>query len=170
MKTGKSNLEKDIFLKAYEREFNTTLRVLNAYPEGKLDLKGDNLRSAGEIAFRLIGEQAVADMAMKGKIEFNGEPPVPNSKADIITPLKAMFQNNLEKIKNLTDEEYNSLVTFPEGPDNGKVLRKADVFWLTLYDMVHHRGQLSVYLRLAGGKVPSIYGPSADETENVFLV
>jgi uncharacterized damage-inducible protein DinB len=35
--------------------------------------------------------------------------------------------------------------------------------WLMLMDSIHHRGQLSVYIRPAGGKVPSIYGPSGDE-------
>jgi len=38
------------------------------------------------------------------------------------------------------------------------------VLWSVLMDQVHHRGQLSVYLRLVGAKVPSIYGPTADET------
>ena len=38
-----------------------------------------------------------------------------------------------------------------------------DLVWGMLHDQIHHRGQLSVYLRIVGGKVPSIYGPSADE-------
>lgn len=42
-------------------------------------------------------------------------------------------------------------------------LRKMDVLWMTVMDMVHHRGQFSVYLRLVSAKVPSIYGPTADE-------
>ncbi|HYK42494.1 MAG TPA: DinB family protein [Thermoanaerobaculia bacterium] len=37
-----------------------------------------------------------------------------------------------------------------------------DFFWNMLLDSIHHRGQLSVYVRLAGGRVPSIYGPTAD--------
>jgi len=41
--------------------------------------------------------------------------------------------------------------------------RRMDFLWFLLMDMVHHRGQFSVYLRMADGKVPSIYGPSADE-------
>ena len=36
------------------------------------------------------------------------------------------------------------------------------LLWLALFDAVHHRGQLSTYIRPMGGKVPSIYGPSAD--------
>jgi uncharacterized damage-inducible protein DinB len=40
---------------------------------------------------------------------------------------------------------------------------KVAFLWFILHDQIHHRGQFSVYLRIAGGKVPSIYGPSADE-------
>ncbi|MDA1080285.1 MAG: hypothetical protein O2973_01210 [Gemmatimonadetes bacterium] len=39
----------------------------------------------------------------------------------------------------------------------------AEICWFMLHDTIHHRGQLSVYLRAMGAKVPSIYGPSADE-------
>jgi uncharacterized damage-inducible protein DinB len=42
-------------------------------------------------------------------------------------------------------------------------VRKADMLWMMLSDSIHHRGQFSIYLRLVGAKVPSIYGPSADE-------
>lgn len=162
--------EKDVFLKAYERECNTTMRVLNAYPKNKLDLKGDTLRTAREIAFLFVGEQAVADMAMNGRIEFSGEPPTPNSMDEIIGMFQGMFRKNIERVRALSPDAYNASVVFPTGSGTGAPMRTADVLWLTLYDMVHHRGQLSVYLRLAGGKVPSIYGPSADETEKVYLV
>jgi uncharacterized damage-inducible protein DinB len=43
----------------------------------------------------------------------------------------------------------------------------SDILWIMLMDSIHHRGQLSVYVRMAGGKVPSIYGPSADEPWDV---
>ena len=35
--------------------------------------------------------------------------------------------------------------------------------WATLFDLIHHRGQLTMYIRPMGGKVPSVYGPSADD-------
>ena len=38
------------------------------------------------------------------------------------------------------------------------------LLWLALFDAVHHRGQLSTYIRPMGGKVPGVYGPSADES------
>jgi uncharacterized damage-inducible protein DinB len=43
-------------------------------------------------------------------------------------------------------------------------LRVMDVLWFALMDQIHHRGQFSVYMRLTGAKVPSIYGPTADES------
>jgi uncharacterized damage-inducible protein DinB len=54
-------------------------------------------------------------------------------------------------------------VKFVTGPKQMSDLRRLDVLWFLLNDHIHHRGQFSVYLRMAGGQVPSIYGPSADE-------
>jgi uncharacterized damage-inducible protein DinB len=45
-----------------------------------------------------------------------------------------------------------------------------DALWIELFDHIHHRGQFSVYLRLAGAKVPSIYGPTADEALQPWVV
>ena len=163
-------IEKEVFLKAYEREFQTTLRVLNAYPNDRLDLVGDTLRPARDIAFLFVGEQAVAHMAMNGNIDFSGDVAAPASLDEIIAMFRAMVDANLVRIRALSDEAYDATVVFPTGPQKGAELRVADVLWLTLFDMVHHRGQLSVYLRLAGGKMPSIYGPSADEVEMIYLV
>jgi uncharacterized damage-inducible protein DinB len=41
------------------------------------------------------------------------------------------------------------------------------MFWLGLFDAIHHRGQLATYIRAAGGKVPAIYGPSADDDHDL---
>jgi uncharacterized damage-inducible protein DinB len=48
----------------------------------------------------------------------------------------------------------------------GKVVLEQPIggfLWLILFDAIHHRGQLTTYIRPMGGKVPSIYGPSGDE-------
>lgn len=50
--------------------------------------------------------------------------------------------------------------------ENGHLIIEAtmgELLWLFLFDAIHHRGQLSTYIRPMGGKVPSIYGPSADD-------
>jgi uncharacterized damage-inducible protein DinB len=45
----------------------------------------------------------------------------------------------------------------------GRHIPLVQACWFELFDHIHHRGQFSVYLRLAGARVPSIYGPTADE-------
>jgi len=54
-------------------------------------------------------------------------------------------------------------VRFAVGPKQVAEIPVAELIWFMLLDAVHHRGQLSIYLRLMEAKVPSIYGPSADE-------
>lgn len=52
---------------------------------------------------------------------------------------------------------------FFSGPRTMADYSRLEIAWFMLYDQIHHRGQLSVYLRMSGAKVPSIYGPSLDE-------
>lgn len=157
--------EKEMFLKNWEREYQTTLKILRAYPTDKLDLKpSEKSKSARELAFVFAGEQAIADMAIKGKIEFPENPPAPpKALNDIISAFEQAVQANMNKVKSMSDADYNSMVGWFVAPKTPGQIRKADLLWLLLNDMIHHRGQLSVYLRMAGGKLPSIYGPTADE-------
>ncbi|NIP58360.1 MAG: hypothetical protein GWM92_04890 [Gemmatimonadetes bacterium] len=52
---------------------------------------------------------------------------------------------------------------FFTGPGTTGEIPRIDWLWFLLNDQIHHRGQFSIYLRMADGQVPSIYGPSADE-------
>jgi uncharacterized damage-inducible protein DinB len=54
-------------------------------------------------------------------------------------------------------------VKFPVGPGKMGDMTKMQFLWMLYCDQIHHRGQFSVYLRMADGKLPSIYGPTADE-------
>jgi len=103
-------------------------------------------------------------MVKNGKIDFSGGmPAAPKTMAEILGAYDAMTKANMELIKSMSEEEYNSTMGWHTAPKQEVQLRKADILWVTLMDMVHHRGQFSVYLRIAGAKVPSIYGPTADE-------
>jgi uncharacterized damage-inducible protein DinB len=64
----------------------------------------------------------------------------------------------------MSEQAFNAPFTILAGA-GGKTntLRRADVLWMFAMDQVHHRGQFSVYSRIAGASVPSIYGPSGDE-------
>jgi len=65
-------------------------------------------------------------------------------------------------LSRLSEEDFNKTVSCLLRGGEWKMPRP-EALWGNLMDEVHHRGQLTVYLRLAGGKVPSIYGPSGDE-------
>src|SRR5438309_11021457 len=129
--------EKQQFLDTWGRECLTTLKVLKAYPPAKADLKPhERCRSAKELAWTFVFEGIGGERA---------------------------FRLLGDKIRKASDAELNQTIKFFTGPKQMADVRRLDFFWFLLMDMVHHRGQLSVYLRMAGGKVPSIYGPSADE-------
>ncbi len=156
--------EKEQFLNVWEKEFPTTLKVLRAYPPAKLDLKpSEKSKSAKELAWNFVVEEKIVEGALKGEIDFSHIPQPPATCDEIIRTFEKSHQEMVEKIKQTPDAELNKTVKFFTGPKQLGDVRRMDVLWTALMDSVHHRGQFSVYLRLAGAKVPSIYGPTADE-------
>ncbi len=162
----KTMSEKEMFMQSFQREIQTTLKLLRAYPAGKAEMKpAEKSRSARELAWVFVTEQGVVDMAISGKIDFSKPSPQPPSNYnEIITAVEKASKDTVAKVSKLTDDQLNKIVQFPIGPGKMGDFRVADVLWTTVQDQIHHRGQFSVYLRLAGAKVPSIYGPTADET------
>ena len=68
------------------------------------------------------------------------------------------------QLRTMADADWSHQAWLVQGTK--EILLKDTVgglLWIALFDVVHHRGQLSTYIRPMGGKVPSIYGPSADE-------
>ncbi len=62
----------------------------------------------------------------------------------------------------MSEEDWNGKAMMMSGEKVEWETTKGKMVWGLLFDLIHHRGQLSVYLRPMGGKVPSIYGPSGD--------
>jgi uncharacterized damage-inducible protein DinB len=158
--------EKDMYLQNFQRESQTTLKLLKSYPEDKTDLKpSPKSRSARELAWVFVAEQGLADMALKGNIDFSKPGPQPPATLkEVITTFERAARETADKISRTGDNDLNKMVKFPIGPGKMGDFRVIDVLNMALMDQVHHRGQFSVYLRLAGARVPSIYGPTADET------
>jgi uncharacterized damage-inducible protein DinB len=72
------------------------------------------------------------------------------------------WKNIDDKVAKLDDPGWKRKGQFAMG---GKVVNEqpmGEFLWFILFDAIHHRGQLSTYIRPMGGKVPPIYGPSAD--------
>jgi uncharacterized damage-inducible protein DinB len=157
--------EKEMFLNAWEHEFNTTMKVLKAYPAHQASLRPhERSRTAAELAWTIVSEGPVlVNGALTGKFDFGSMGKHPASMQEIVSAYEKGHKELVDKVKKAGDADLNTSVPFMAGKDTVRDVRRADVLWMMLMDTVHHRGQFSVYLRMAGGKVPSIYGPSADE-------
>jgi uncharacterized damage-inducible protein DinB len=157
--------ERETFIQSWEREFQTTLKVLKSYPSNKADLKPhDKCPDAKDLAWKMVSEEKVfVDGAISGKFDFAGMVKAPATMQDVIAVYERTHRETSEKLKQMSDQEFNKMVKFYVAPKTLGDIRSGDTLWMMLMDTIHHRGQFSIYLRMADGKVPSIYGPSADE-------
>ncbi|MDB4951032.1 MAG: DinB family protein [Gemmatimonadetes bacterium] len=156
------------FLDVFEREHQTTLRVLRGYPDDKLDLRpGEKSMSARELVKIFVLEQWLAERAMTEGFDWSSPPPaqpeLPPTIEGVAQLLDERHRTVVELVRDASDEDLAGTVKFFTAPKTLGDVPKLDFLWGMIYDQIHHRGQLSVYLRVAGAKVPSIYGPSADE-------
>ena len=155
--------EKEMYLKAKEREFGATLKCLEYFPKEKLEFKPhEKSRSAKSLALGFLGEAEMAGkVAQEGTMGSEGDYHKHDnikSMDEIISKFKEAQKKSMEIVKGVSEEDLNKQMDF-----FGMKIRRLDSLWFMLFDLIHHRGQFSVYIRLAGGKVPQIYGPSADE-------
>lgn len=154
------------FIQRWEQEFPIFLRVFKALPAEKLDYRPHpRSRSAAELVWLLVYEERTGvELIKTGKIDWRETPP-PKSLDEMI---KAFEKNHAElskRLKKVSDKawEKKKAKLMVEGHLAFETTL-AEMFWVALLDAIHHRGQLSTYIRPMGGKVPSIYGPSADDT------
>ena len=159
---------KERFLEAYEREHETTMRVLRAYPREKLELRPhEKCRTARELAWVFTLERMLGTMVFEDEFDESsatGEPPPPPESWDeLLSGLEEAHRAFGDLVRSTPDEELVETVRFFTGPGTMGDIPRLDWLWFLLHDEIHHRGQFSIYLRMADGRVPSIYGPSGDE-------
>lgn len=163
---------KQQFLDAYEREHRTTMRVLRAYPTDKLELRPHpKLKTARELAWlfvleRYLGTKVYQDAFADAAASQGGAPPPPESWDELLGTLEKVHAEFANLVRSTPDADLNRKVRFFTGPKTMGEYGRLEWCWFLLCDQIHHRGQFSVYLRIADGKVPSIYGPTADEPWN----
>jgi len=157
--------EREQFIQNWEREFQTTMKVFNAYPQQKTDLQPHSkCPNAKELAWRIVSEEKIfVNGAITGKFDFEGLPKPPSTFQEVITAYANNHPEAVEKVKRMSDADFNKMIKFFVAPKTMGDVRSGDTLWTMMMDTIHHRGQFSIYLRMADGKVPSIYGPSADE-------
>lgn len=156
-----------------KQEFETHLKwelpvftkVIAAIPNEGLDYRPhEKSRSAKELITALIaevgmmeaflrGESVTTDKAGKFYKDVN-----PQTIEEAVKLSQKVYAQFLQTLAEMSEQQLQTKVTF--------FVRETtvdDALFNMMVDLIHHRGQLSAYIRPAGGKVPSIYGPSADE-------
>ena len=160
--------EKQQFLDSYEREHATTMKVLRAYPKDKLDLKpSERSPTARHLAWVFVMERKLGTRlhhdAWATQAPSGAPPAPPESWDDLLSTLEQEHKAFGDLIRSAPEADLSKTIRFFTGPKTMGDIPRIAMLWFLLNDQIHHRGQFSVYLRMAGGKVPSIYGPSGDE-------
>lgn len=155
---------------AFAREHQRTLRVLRAFPQDQPDFRPHpRSTSARDLAFTFVLEQSLLMRALLDDLKL-GVGPIPKppaTLAEVIEKFDSDHQDLLEQLRVTPEQELlNGKTQFFTGPRQVGEYTKLEFAWFMLMDQIHHRGQFTVYTRLAGGLVPSVYGPSADEPWN----
>jgi uncharacterized damage-inducible protein DinB len=156
--------DREFFLKRREAELPAFMKVLRALPKDRVDYKPhERSPSAGDLMWTLAAEfQACTDVATKYQSEWKQVTPPPPD--EMIALFERSYNELGDHVAKMDDAAWNKAAQFYV---EGKVVleQPAGAFlWFILFDAIHHRGQLSAYLRPMGAKVPAIYGPSADDT------
>jgi uncharacterized damage-inducible protein DinB len=153
---------RDSLLQGLSRELETTKKVIAAIPEDKRDYRPD---PKGRTAWELAWHLASADVQMTDEVadlKFAMEPRFkdqPKTVAELVEWYSSNFSRAISRVQAMTPEQLCTPVDF-YGAFTLPV-----VFYVNFVNnhSIHHRGQLAVYLRPMGSKVPQIYGGSADE-------
>jgi uncharacterized damage-inducible protein DinB len=163
-RTGATGLKRQ-YLDMFAREFPTTLKVMKAYPPGQDDFKPhERSSSALRLVHTFTMENGVAVKAVRGELTMPPDrPAAPATYAEAVANYERGARELIVAIEKMPESRLSEKVNFFAGPGQMAMVPVSELLWFMLLDSIHHRGQLSVYVRMAGGKVPSIYGPSADE-------
>ena len=152
-----------LFVKYWEKEAAATRKVLSRIPEGS-DFRPDpKSRPAREIAWLIVREEiALGEGLRKKQMEWT-EVPAPKTMKEVLAEYDRHHDKITAQFRAMDDAGWDAKVPFMY---DGKVVMNEAAYdnaFGFLFDIIHHRGQISTYLRAMGSTVPPIYGPSADE-------
>jgi len=154
-------ITKENLIKVINKETAKTIKAMNAFPKDRLLFAPhDRSRNAGRVMATFVFEMYLIESLVMGE-KVDRSVFQTYSPADLRT-LIADFEKEVSHVVTtlgkMSEEDMNKEVEFA-----GKKMTGDEFTMGMIFDMIHHRGQLTVYIRLAGGQVPAIYGPSADD-------
>ena len=160
-------LVREVFVPAYVNEHPLTKGVIAAIPDQKGDFKPDEVsRTAIDLAWHIVAAECrFLNAVANGAFDYSGSarPDALKKPMDVVKWYSGAFDSAMRSIRTLSGNELLKLVDF-----RGIFNFPAYAYLQSgLSHTIHHRGQLSTYLRPMGGRVPSIYGESYDSRPKV---
>lgn len=150
--------EKALFTRFWTDETETTRRVLARIPEGSDYRPDPKSRTAHEIAWQIhLEEVAIIEALESGTMSWD-PPPMPSTMKEVLEAYERHSETMSDRWQALPPERWEGELDFAGTPRSA-----ARMAWSFLFDIIHHRGQITTYLRPMGSTVPQVYGPSADE-------
>ncbi len=150
--------EKSLFTNFWNKEFKTTRTVFSRIPEGSQYRPDPRSRTAQDIAWQILCEERMLIDALESGTAEWAPGPTPETMQAIVETYEKEGASIAERLAALPDAKWTGTLDVFGTPRPAATLA-----WSFLFDIVHHRGQISTYLRPMGSTVPQIYGPSADE-------
>lgn len=150
--------EQELFTRFWTQESKTTRRVLERIPEGSDYRPDPRSRTAQEIAWQIVCEERLIIDALETGVMKWDPPPQPATMAEVLEAYDAHSAGMEARWRALPAERWSGELDMM-----GRKRPAAAMAWSFLFDLVHHRGQITTYLRPMGSTVPQVYGPSADE-------
>lgn len=159
--------EIDTFRTVWNSEAENVIRLLEALPTDQYDFRPDpNGRSIGELAWHLSEIDACLTFGIaEGRFSFEDEPPDLNRPREIrlLAPgYHRVHEQAVARLRNVQSDQLDRAVTFFDG----RQLTIREVLWdQLLHHLIHHRAQLVLLCRMAGGMPPGLYGPNREEMQ-----
>ena len=157
--------EVERFVKEWDRETQNTLKLLRSLPEDKYDFRPDaGGRSLGELAWHLAEVDAYVTHGIeRGKVEPGVKPPNierPRKISELPARFQVVHDEAVARVRKLKPEDMTRTTLFFDG---NPMPINAQLWGAVLMHSIHHRGQLVLMCRLAGGMPPGIYGPTREQ-------
>ena len=153
------------FINFWNYEAKKTADLLRSLPPDRYDFRPDpQARSLGELAWHLAEVDAYTTWGIEqGAFQIGSRPPGierPRSIEALAPGYEQIHAQAVERVRKVTAGDLDRKLRHFTG-DEASI---RELLWgAVLFHLIHHRGQLSILTRLAGGTVPSIYGPNREQ-------
>lgn len=150
----------------WQKEREGFRRVIAAAVEEKLDWQPEpKARSMRRLIGHVIGHvQDMIELADDAVINHRNEVPF-DGLENALSIFDAAYDEMDSKLEKMTPEDWTRPADFNLGGQTLMSAHVEELAWTLFFDAIHHRGQMTTHLRPTGSRVPSLYGPSADDME-----